>query len=163
MESMMKIELKKLKVHRDMSQETECFSADIYIDGKYAAHVQNDGGGGCNMYHFEDRKLEQAFNAFCESLPPLPPDPQYPSLGSLEMDADLYIGGLIQQEETRKQLTRWCKKQTVFRLKGAEKGTWQIIKFPFDAKMKDGLVKKFGEKLEFIANEDIEKAVAFDR
>lgn len=158
----MKVELKKLKVHNDMSQETTCFSADIYIDGKYAAHAQNNGCGGCNMYHFEDRAVEKKFNEFCESLPPIPAS-EYTYGQELKMDADLYISELMQQEETRKQLTRWCKKQTVFRLKGAEKGTWQIVKYPFDAGMKDVLVKKHGDLLECIANEDIEKAIRFDR
>ena len=43
-----KLMLKKVKVHEDMSEETICFSADLYDDGKLVAHVKNDGRGGCN-------------------------------------------------------------------------------------------------------------------
>jgi hypothetical protein len=42
------LSLKNLKFHEDMSEETPCFSADLYQDGKLIAHVRNDGHGGCN-------------------------------------------------------------------------------------------------------------------
>lgn len=42
--------LKNLKFHEDMSEETGCFSADLYEDGKLLAHVKNSGHGGCNDY-----------------------------------------------------------------------------------------------------------------
>jgi len=42
------LSLKNLKFHEDMSEETPCFSADLYEDGKLIAHVRNDGHGGCN-------------------------------------------------------------------------------------------------------------------
>ncbi len=45
-----KLSLKNLKFHEDMSQETPCFSADLYEDGKLVAHVQNNGRGGSNNY-----------------------------------------------------------------------------------------------------------------
>jgi hypothetical protein len=45
-----KLTLKKLKVHEDMSEETTCFSADLYEDGKLMAHVQNTGKGGCTNF-----------------------------------------------------------------------------------------------------------------
>ena len=42
------LSLKNLKFHEDMSEETPCFSADLYQDGKLIAHVSNRGHGGCN-------------------------------------------------------------------------------------------------------------------
>ena len=42
-----KLSLKNLKFHEDMSEETACFSADLYEDGKLIAHVKNNGRGGC--------------------------------------------------------------------------------------------------------------------
>jgi hypothetical protein len=45
---MKKLSLKNLKFHEDMSEETPCFSADLYEDGKLIAHVKNSGRGGCN-------------------------------------------------------------------------------------------------------------------
>ena len=45
------LSLKNLKFHEDMSEETPCFSADLYEDGKLIAHVKNSGRGGCNDVH----------------------------------------------------------------------------------------------------------------
>lgn len=42
-----KLSLKNLKFHEDMSEETPCFSADLYEDDKLVAHVKNIGRGGC--------------------------------------------------------------------------------------------------------------------
>ena len=45
------IQLDNLKVHDDMSEETMCFSADMYFNGKFAGNCSNDGRGGCaNVY-----------------------------------------------------------------------------------------------------------------
>jgi hypothetical protein len=45
------LSLKNLKFHEDMSEETPCFSADLYEDGKLIAHVKNEGRGGCNSIY----------------------------------------------------------------------------------------------------------------
>lgn len=42
----MQIVLKNVKNHADMSEETNCFSATIYVDGKKVGTVKNDGRGG---------------------------------------------------------------------------------------------------------------------
>jgi hypothetical protein len=47
----MKIELKKIKFYEDMSKETFCFTAQIYINGKNSGTASNDGRGGCIEYH----------------------------------------------------------------------------------------------------------------
>lgn len=44
----MKLELKNIKVFSSHSQETECFSATLYVDGKRFATIDNDGWGGPN-------------------------------------------------------------------------------------------------------------------
>jgi len=64
------IELKNVKVYVGMSQETTAFTASLYIDGKKAADVRNEGRGGDNWPSFADRDLRDRFYAFCESLPP---------------------------------------------------------------------------------------------
>ena len=47
----MKITLKNIKHSAFASQETHCFEAVIYIDGKRFCHVQNDGHGGSDDYY----------------------------------------------------------------------------------------------------------------
>ena len=41
-----KLELKNIKYFESMSEETPCYSADIFINGKKAIHVSNHGNGG---------------------------------------------------------------------------------------------------------------------
>lgn len=44
----MNIEIKNVKHSEFASQETHCFQATLYIDGKRFANVSNDGHGGCD-------------------------------------------------------------------------------------------------------------------
>ena len=49
-ESQSRITLKSIKYTAWASQETHCFQAVIYLDGKRALNVENDGRGACNNY-----------------------------------------------------------------------------------------------------------------
>jgi len=46
-----KIELKNIKHHAGLSQETHAYTATIYVDGKKWATVENTGQGGCDYVH----------------------------------------------------------------------------------------------------------------
>ena len=148
----MKVELKNLKVHNDMSQETTCFSATLYIDGKKVGQARNDGQGGPNMVHFDDPKLYKQFEDFCKSQPP---HKSKFSDKPLSMDSDFYISLLVEQAEQNQQIKRWCKgnKQTVFRTKSHKEGEWAIIKVPFTPATKAKLQQQHGAELVEIANE----------
>jgi hypothetical protein len=67
-------ELKKLKFHEDMSEETPCFSADLYENGKLVAHVSNDGHGGNNNVYpangltYKDVEHLTSFRIDCEIM-----------------------------------------------------------------------------------------------
>ena len=43
-----KLELKNIKHFPSGSRETPCYNADVFINGKKAIHVYNDGNGGCD-------------------------------------------------------------------------------------------------------------------
>ena len=43
-----KLELKNIKYFASMSEETPCYSADVFINGKKAIHVSNHGHGACD-------------------------------------------------------------------------------------------------------------------
>ena len=47
----MNIELKNIKHSEFASQETHCFEATLYVDGKRFCLVSNDGNGGCDNYY----------------------------------------------------------------------------------------------------------------
>jgi len=68
----MKIELKKISFNERMSDETNCFIADLYINGKKVGSCNNDGRGGCTNYGGntkEDNALIAKAEKYCKSLP----------------------------------------------------------------------------------------------
>ena len=68
----MKIELKKISFNERMSEETNCFVADLHIDGKKVGYVKNDGHGGqtdCRGYTKEDYQVITKAEAYCKTLP----------------------------------------------------------------------------------------------
>ncbi len=65
----MKVELKKVKYFPSMSEETSCFQAEVWINGKRAGYAENRGHGGCTDCRIEDKTLEKAFWAYAKSLP----------------------------------------------------------------------------------------------
>lgn len=44
------LSVKNVNLIEEMSEETPCFTADVYRDGKLFAHARNSGHGGCNDY-----------------------------------------------------------------------------------------------------------------
>ena len=50
----MKLQLKKVKIYDELSDETICFTAELYADGKKVATVRNDGRGGCTDVYFTE-------------------------------------------------------------------------------------------------------------
>lgn len=68
----MKLELKKVKHYPSMSEETDCFVAELYADGKRIGHCKNIGQGGETHVNWDmqnrDKFLEA--EAYCKALPP---------------------------------------------------------------------------------------------
>jgi len=65
----MKIELKNIKYSEFASHETSCYEATIYIDGKKAGIVDNDGRGGCDRV--TPWQLANEIDAYAKTLPPV--------------------------------------------------------------------------------------------
>ena len=116
----MNAELRKVKVYDGLSRETTAFNAELWIDGKLAAHVENDGGGGSHMIRYVDRNhgksaYEAAFNAWTEAMPPTPADDDF---GPMAMDAELWIGEEVERIAWEQQLKRRCSRNTLIRIEG---------------------------------------------
>lgn len=142
----MKYTLKNVKLQNDMSDETQCFSAAIYCDGRKIGAVQNHGTGGSHEYWFPRHEDGEALNKFAQSLPH-------------EFDFDItdqYIDKLLLEWDTTRQLKRWCKKETLFRLKGDQEGAWRRILHTYDPAVKQFIASKYGDQVEEIANERLE-------
>lgn len=150
----MHFELKNVKINQAMSEGTTCFSATLYINGKKAAEIMNRGHGGNDLNRFYDKETEKAYNDHIKSLPPCQTE-----YGPLEMCTELFISDLLEKYEEQRFLKTRCKKKTLFRLKGDKKGTWRIIDMPYNEQIKGSMATKYGEALEVIGNELINKAL----
>ena len=72
----MKLELKNIKHSAFASHETHCYEASLYVDGKRAALVSNQGTGGCDSVwilgegstRIRNAKLVSAAESSLESL-----------------------------------------------------------------------------------------------
>ena len=71
----MNIELRNIKVHERLSEETTCFDASLYINGKKVGYANNRGTGGptdygLDNYHDEAaKKLLKEAEEYCLGLP----------------------------------------------------------------------------------------------
>ena len=68
----MKIEIKNVKINSSFSEETICFKADVYVNGKKTAYAENDGHGGSTFYHAyapELRSLLEQAETYAKTLP----------------------------------------------------------------------------------------------
>lgn len=63
----MKIELRKVHHSPSLSEETNAFTADVYVDGKKAGSAENHGHGGPTSVF--PRDLEEKLNAHAATLP----------------------------------------------------------------------------------------------
>lgn len=93
----MKIELKKVRHFTTLSEETNCFQAEIWIDGKRAGRAENRGHGGNTDYDIDDKGVRKLFEDHARSLPPT----EYkgitiPSSAEFLIDTmvDAYIAGM---------------------------------------------------------------------
>ena len=68
----MKIEIKKVVFNERMSEETNCFVCDIYIDGKKVGYGKNDGHGGetyVQCFDRENLKIIEKCSEWCKTQP----------------------------------------------------------------------------------------------
>jgi hypothetical protein len=93
----MKIELKSLRTNERLSEETQCFSATLYVDGVKRGEVLNHGQGGPNEY--TDRTVEAELDAYGKTLPT-----QHYHGMDLEQNADLLIGEAMDRAKLEKDL-----------------------------------------------------------
>lgn len=147
----MKIELRNFKMVTRMSEETTCFTASVYIDGKREGEASNDGRGGCHRYH--PRSLEDMLNAHAKTLPP-EPNPYHPGT-FMPFEADDLINDAMNALLEQQNFDRMTKTKTACRLPGKayKFGEWSIFARLFTPELKAQIVAKYGAGTVFL-NED---------
>jgi hypothetical protein len=114
----MKIELKNLKTLASLSEETHCYTATIYVDGKPAFEASNHGHGGPDMYRpiapftYEDEKRIDEWLANSKPIIGSGTRPDG-STWELRHSLEIEVGELINNEIARKRLARMLKAQIV--------------------------------------------------
>ena len=63
----MKLELKNIKHSEWASEETHCYKASLYVDGKPLAVVSNDGHGGGDR-DYAHPKFNDEFSVYCDKM-----------------------------------------------------------------------------------------------
>ena len=124
----MQIELKNIKFSEALSEETNAFVADVYVNKVKVAYAKNDGHGGCTFYHAYEGKRELLGQAekFCEALPPIKAYSMELPM-NLEMKIDLLLEYWLKIKDLKKQakndmLTGLC----VTSANGYTQLTWKV-------------------------------------
>lgn len=106
----MKLEIKNIRYFPTRSEETNNFTADIYVDGKKIGSADNDGQGGCTNYWVVKNELVgqlKAAEKYAESLPPIKStfgkdEKEFEIKSNLEWVIDFAVGDFIEKKEKAK-------------------------------------------------------------
>ncbi|NTF18093.1 hypothetical protein G6L37_06720 [Agrobacterium rubi] len=102
-------EIKKVEHMKSLSEETECFSLELFVQGKKFAHVSNRGNGGCHEVHPYAPFTWDDITRVTEEMK----DDKF--LVHIDFEEfDTGVSTLLALWSTSKQLTRDCKKKAVF-------------------------------------------------
>jgi hypothetical protein len=166
----MKIEIKSYKTCA--GRDGYAFSYNLYLDGKKAAEVRNEGCGGMNTYHWFDRSLEPLFLAHCvvigrpiwdrwsaESASPpdttRSPDEAFEEYCKWGEVMDMVLEEAVNKVAEDKALKKLCKGQVVWRLKSDAPGAWRTRRGDWHINptgIEEHLKKTHGDNLVEIAN-----------
>lgn len=118
----MDITLKNVKHMASLSEETHCYSADLYVDGMKWGEVSNRGHGGPDDFHGVGgkgwRDIEALNARIAAELPP------YTNYGmTLEQDLEMVCGEIVNQHLVAKDFKRAMRAKVLW-LDPAKPGLW---------------------------------------
>ncbi len=117
----MRVELKKLQIVARMSQETICFVADVYVDGKKVGTAENEGHGGNTSVRI-DRSVSASVDAHARSV--LPEDmKQYEHLNPTEWLIDDIVSKHLDAKETARAARKAAKIDEQYKASCPARGT----------------------------------------
>ena len=169
----MKIELKKIKHSEFQSQETNCFQADLYVDGKPFAIVSNDGIGGCDM-HYKHPKNSQSRDEFHEQLDSLfkwhrentTYETEYDERGYSEGSLDTTVSDLLVEHLITKDVKKLMSRSMIV-FKKDEKGYYKYGKKKYNITkdrigwFNNQMWQRFKDNWVCINNMPLDEAVAY--
>jgi len=113
----MNLELKKVEFSERMSEETNCYCADLWVDGKKCAFVNNEGKGGDTYYRAHSAEMFELLKQ-AEAYALKQPEIVCKELDfSYDSDLGVIIDKLFEQwveAKDQKKLDKMCKKGLAF-------------------------------------------------
>lgn len=88
------------------------YSCKLFLDGKLAGTVYNDGNGGSSAVDFGDPLLRQSVYSYVDELPWTGPHQYFPD--GLKRDLDWVLSELLDWAERIKQFKRWRKLGVIY-------------------------------------------------
>jgi len=136
----MKITLKNIRYNERLSEETHCFSADLYIEGVKAGEASNYGHGGPTDYQARDKagkKLIEQAEEYCKGLPPnkfTVEGKEYSLPVTLESLIDSLVDDYLHQKNLQKFRNKVDKDSEQGIVFGIPDASYQLLglKFPVD-------------------------------
>lgn len=137
-----------------MSEETECFSASIYYEGRKVGEVRNEGQGGNNNDHWTDKAVRDQFKAWVVTLPPV--ESGFGELPELKMNSDLWFSMEVQRIIDDKWLRKTAKKGIAIKLDDTPEADWLIWRgVPATPENLVRIKAKYGARIKRILNEEL--------
>lgn len=108
----MKIELRKLQMNVSLSQETPCYSAIVYVDGRPAVDVRNEGRGGADFQRpYDGHSLDKINTDIAAALPKV--SMKRHGLPDIPCTLELWCHEQVWEEDAKKLLRRRLKSGVV--------------------------------------------------
>jgi hypothetical protein len=105
----MEIKLKNIHVDFRLSEETNAFTADLFINGKNAGTAINDGHGGMTTCRAKDREgaeLIRDAEIWCEQLPREVMQYDDGSKHTMSVSLDYYLDTMVDEHIAKKEQAR---------------------------------------------------------
>lgn len=118
----MKVELKKLQIVNRLSQETICFAADVFVNGRKAGTAENAGHGGNTTVWFMDKAVAASVDAHAKSLLPAEMK-EYKFLNPTEWLIDDLVHKHFEAKELLRVAKRVAKVDADYRASCPQRGT----------------------------------------
>ena len=111
----MKLSLKNIKHTAWASEETHCYQASLYVDGKPVATVSNDGRGGADRYYDHPKCVFSGRSAWCDKMQEVH---EYfktlPNTHGMEQCLEFWCADQVNDWLTARELKKKLKKEFLF-------------------------------------------------
>ena len=143
----MKIEIKNVKHNKQLSEETYCFSATLYVNGKRVGQCSNHGHGGQTFVSFNSKELRGEVNSYFDNLPKEKHEGlKFEFQPSLPCHIDELVGKFLVEKDNKKN----TKTGIMYRLNTTPVHTYQIYGYKrgvdVTPQMRSELVKEIKDK-----------------